>query len=341
MVVLKMANPSRRARTTLYRGTASAAVRHPPVVLEWTDACIRFGLAEESHPKHCLAWKSPPSGKLLNESEWYAILMPLLHEVYDRLMISIPTRRVILVSSHCMIRTWEAALLQGLWNMGVPAVSKMSNLAVPSIALGLSKCLVVSLGKYFVECVAVIDEHVLDDTYQAVPCSALWSETIQPKWTDDMERKLLSPKDPNSLVAAILKCVEKCPLLGREDAVNNLVFIGDVWRPDLPYRTVSSLRTLLKDGIPAEEGGDSLGEEEGMEEGGDPAEPLAETIMLPARFDELKSLAASIAAKSVEPFGPMHVSWTGASLWATVWHRTDDEDGLSRMKWIFPPSEAV
>jgi len=144
-----------------------------------------------------------------------------------------------------------------------------------------------------------------------------------------MDRQWLDETNPNSLIFAILKCLEACPIDIRRDVVHHLVFCGDalVCCPTLSWNATNRLAQLLR----GETNPTAAAEKEPEEE-----EPhMATTI--PVSYASLAILADSVRAISTAPLRPDHVAWVGASLWATVWYHQDDQDAL--IKWIFAPNE--
>ena len=140
------------------RSTASSygfSVERPPVILEWGAWVLRVGHAEQHRPQHVLPWDSSTAQNILSEEEWYLIISPLLTKVWDSLMIDPASRRVVCVTSLPKSRAWEATMQQALWNRGVPAVCFVSCLETVPYAMGWSRGLVVHVGRYEAQCLAI------------------------------------------------------------------------------------------------------------------------------------------------------------------------------------------
>lgn len=144
-----------------------------------------------------------------------------------------------------------------------------------------------------------------------------------------MGKAWLDENSPHSLVVALLKCLQACPTDTRKDVISNMVFCGDTLMvvPDLGRRVALKLKSLL----------------EGTSPETDPASPLLaleenqpDMTMVPVAAQALKPLAPNVGLLSCAPFRADLISWVGASVYATIWHRYDNDD--SRVKWNFAPS---
>jgi hypothetical protein len=304
-------------------------VERPPVILEWGSWILRIGHAEQHTPQHLIPWECGDLSKLRTEEEWYMIVSPFVSQIWDRLMMDPSSRRVVCVTCPFVPRTFEAALKQALWNLGVPAVCFVSCLETVPYVMGWKRGLVVRVERYEAQCLVVADGHALHNTFQAVPCGY---ETVVPNegnksnvqvnWDGNMDKHWLDDCNPNGLMMALLKCLNTCPRDVRKDAVSNLVFCGDtlVLVPDLGRRISQRLIALLN------KSATSFDEE-----------PVSELTVIPNEFNTLSPLSSCVAVTSTAPLRPDLVSWVGASLWATVWHRHDDEHD-AHIKWTFAPN---
>ena len=146
---------------------------------------------------------------------------------------------------------------------------------------------------------------------------------LQIKWTDGMNTKWLDETNPNSLMMALLKCLSVCPTDLKRDVVSNLVFAGDtlVLVPDLARQIRNRLIAVLNNSAVSFD-----------------EEPVSDLTVVPTECSALSPLASSVAVTTTTPLRPDLVSWVGASLWATVWHRQHDKDDAD-VKWEFAPQK--
>jgi len=144
---------------------------------------------------------------------------------------------------------------------------------------------------------------------------------MQVEWTESMNTHWLDESNPNSLMMALLKCLSTCPTDLKRDVISNIVFAGDalVLVPDLARQVRDRLIAVLnKSAVAFEE------------------EPVSELTVIPMTCSTLAPLVSNVAVTPTAPLRPDLVSWVGASLWATVWHRHDDDDDAN-VKWTFAP----
>lgn len=329
---------ARRApRFTTRASTHSFKVQRPPIILEIGSSVIKVGYAEQFKPLHLIPLETPPT-RSLSESQWYSILSPLILQVYDRLMVNPTTRRVMVVHDHYPQKSWEAALKQALWNRGVPAVSLVSSLEMVPVAQGWKRGIIVQVGRTEAVCVAHVDGHILPYTYQMVQCgyeTALGPDSkIQTAWDSSMDPLWLDEHDPNSLVVALLKCLEACPRDIRLHVISNIVFTGDaiVLLPDLGRRVAKRFQMVL-DGTST-----PLGQEEGEGKEGEEKEDATKLTVVPINTASLKPLVSRLAVASCAPHRADFISWVGASLWAATWHKYENDE--TRIHWTFASTES-
>jgi hypothetical protein len=344
-------------RTTKYASRVASSsrsfnVERPPIIIEIGSSVVRVGFAEQFKPQHILPYiPADSTGREVtrSESQWYAILSPLIDQTYDRLMVNPTTRRVVCVHSHYPEKAWEAALKQIFWNRGVPALSLVSSLEMIPVAQGWKRGIIVQVGMGEAVCVAHVDGHILPFTYQSVPrgynsvmsssSSSGNTDEIQCTWNASMDRLWVDERDPNSLVVALIKCLEACPRDSRMYAVSNLVFSGEALMlvPDLPRRVAKRLKFLLEGGTEALLSDPTTTSDEASEEKEQKEDDERQLTSLPIQTASLKSLADRLAVTSCSPYRPDLISWVGTSLWAAVWYKYDDDE--TRINWTFAPSE--
>lgn len=156
------------SRRETRRSAFNASTERPPVIIEWTSFLVRIGYAEQHKPQHILRWTNEINEieTAKTEKEWYHIIGPLLERIWKMLMTLPSTRRVVLLHPPYMERTWEAAMLKGLWNLSVPAVAFINSLVTVPIAMGWSRGMVIQVGMNETWCMAHVDGHALESTLQ-------------------------------------------------------------------------------------------------------------------------------------------------------------------------------
>jgi actin-related protein len=135
-----------------------------------------------------------------------------------------------------------------------------------------------------------------------------------------MDMVWLDESNPESIILAVVKCLELSSMEVRKDVISNLVFCGDgmVLVPDLARRVVERLRNILDQTAEPLEG---------------PTTTTSDLTLVQPSIHTLTPLFSAIRAVSTLPHRPDMVSWIGASLWSTVRHRYDDEDVY--VDWTF------
>jgi hypothetical protein len=331
-----------------------------PIILEISSTVIRVGFAgEKSRPQHVLRIEgaifdshdydvdsstSKKMNKTKTESEWYLILSPLIEQVYDRVMCKPSTRRVVCLYSNQRYAPlpFRRALRQHLWNRGVPATVELDPLEVLPIAQGWTRGLAVNVTREEAYCVCLADGYTLPYTYQMVP-SGGYKNWLHPQTKNGVTEYVLpeQPKDPkddkndndpsiSSLVVAILVCLQKCPLDLRLNVVSNVVFCGDgvLLLPDLPRRVMKRVRDILR----------SENKDADETRNGKDANASLSTIpdtsfgSVPLDVTGLRALASSVALISCAPYRADSICWVGASLWAAVWNKYNDEE--TPIPWV-------
>jgi hypothetical protein len=311
--------PTNRPRPS--RFSRPSSFERPPVVLEWGSWMLRVGTTEEHLPKHMVPYELPDKLPQTAE-EWYYTIIPLVNQCWDRLLLSNNTsRRVVVLHPPMMPRAWEAALTQAMWNLGVPALVFLSILDTPPLALEWQRGMIVHVGKTEAHCLAHADGHALQNTLQIVACGyqAAVSDAskVEPSWTSQMDQVWLNEKNPNSLLLAIAKGLEACPTQVRKDIAENIVFCGETIMivPELPSKVCHRLKNILQ--------GDAL-----------ELEHASELTLLPLEWKKLQPLQPT--PRTTGPYRADMVSWIGASLWATVWNRHDEDD--QHVPWTYAPT---
>ena len=146
-------------------------------------------------------------------------------------------------------------------------------------------------------------------------------DKVQVEWNEDMNLHWLDETNPNSLIMTLLKCLSTCPTDLRKDVISNLVFAGDamVLVPDLARQVRNRLIAILNRTAVSFD-----------------KESTSDMTVVPIDCKPLEPLVLSVAVTTTAPVRPDLVSWVGASVWATVWHRRhDDDDG--GVRWTFAP----
>lgn len=165
------------SRFSTSRTHSNINLHRPPILLEWGSGFLRMGYAEQCRPTHLMPLDKTHNSQQARSkpfcqrstSQWYAILVPVMHQVYyDYLMETDPSTRRVVCCCSGLLRgdAWEEALLQIFWNLGVPAVTFVSGTQVVPLALGWKRGIVVAVGRDETHCMAHVDGHALQDTYQ-------------------------------------------------------------------------------------------------------------------------------------------------------------------------------
>jgi hypothetical protein len=283
---------------------------------------LKIGTIEDQLPKHMIPYELPD--KLPQSAEeWYFVINPLVIKCWDRLLLSsTASRRVVILHPPMMPLAWELALSQAMWNLGVPAVVYISMLDTPPLALEWQRGMIVHIGKTEAFCVAHADGHSLASTLQITPCgyqAAVPSvNKVETSWTLQMDQVWLNETNPNSLLIAVAKCLEACPTQVRKDVADNIVFCGETVMivPELPFKLCNRLTEVFQGSAP------------------ELPEHTSVLTLVPLKWRKLSPL--QVTPRSTGPYRVDMVSWIGASLWATVWSRHDEEDQL--IEWTYAPS---
>lgn len=319
--------------------------------MEISSTVIRVGFAgEKPEPKHVILIEgtlfdtqsedSSTANKTKAESEWYLVLSPLIEQVYDRLMCKPSTRRVVCLYSNQRYAPlpFRRALKQHLWNRGVPATVELDPLEVLPIAQGWTRGLAVNVSREEAYCVCLADGYTLPYTYQMVP-SGGYKNWLRPQTKNGVTEYVL-PEDPqtaisdneesiSSIVVAVLACLQKCPIDVRLSVVSNVVFCGDGVHllPDLPRRVMKRVRDILQS--------QNKDDDETRNDKDATISSIHNTIYgsAPLNVANLQTLASSVALTSCAPYRADWVCWVGASLWASVWNKYNDEE--TPIPWIF------
>lgn len=314
--------PSDRIRFSRVTRPSSFTLERLPVILEWGSWMLSVGFTEQRQPRHLLPL-SLPASLPKSKDDWYHVIYPLLNLCWDRLMSAPSSRRVIVVHPPFMSRDWECAIRQSFWDLGVPAAVFLCSLHTPPLALGWKRGMIIHIGKSEAYCLAHADGTPIENTLQIAKCgyevAVSDTEQVISLWTNEMKDAWINESNPNSLVLAVAKCLQSCPIDVRKHVASNLVFCGPttIVVPDLSNKVVDRLRKLLKGDAPELE------------------ELTSDLTAFPTKWNMLAPVHDVLTPQSTGPFRPDMVSWIGASLWATVWHRHDEDD--ANIKWIYAP----
>ena len=156
--------------------TRGRNVRSSPVVLDWGSSdVIRAGFAEHCCPHHIIELAEHRFDNLERKlsaetfkSQGEGIILPIISEVFDRLMVDPSTRRVVVICQPYPTAVWETSVKRALWNLGVPAVAFFNLCEIIPLANRWKRCLVVNVGKEEAHILAHVDGHPLPYTYQGM-----------------------------------------------------------------------------------------------------------------------------------------------------------------------------
>mmetsp|Transcript_21771 Transcript_21771/g.51386 ORF Transcript_21771/g.51386 Transcript_21771/m.51386 type:complete len:253 (+) Transcript_21771:638-1396(+) len=237
------------------------------------------------------------------------------------------------------------ALKQHFWNVNVPAIVVVNSLEVgPSTraVFGLSRSLMVQIHRQETICGCYADGYVLPFTYQSIPIGYQHLLAVTNKDGDEdsktelfLDRMLTDNTNPNSILTAMLLCLQECPLDARSYAVSNIMFSGEgvTLLPDIPRRVTKYLQQLLL------QQGSSTTTDKAETTSSTPSseDPQQQLLsMVPIDYKSLQPLGERVGLVSCAPYRPDVVCWVGASLYATTWMKYDDHDE-SPIPWIYHP----
>jgi hypothetical protein len=344
-------------RTTRFASSRSTTrsynIEPAPIVLEIQSTIVRVGYAEQFQPQHVIKIDKPlfeggddsTSVITRSESEWYVALSPIMEQIYDRLMCKPSTRRVVLLTKPYPPTAFQNSVKQHLWNRNVPSVVELDTLQTVPIAQGWKRGLVVHLSREETVCVCHCDGYIIPYTYQIIPTGYNFllegtddGNITLPTSDENVSRvetkindRLLNLHSPDSLVVAILMCLQECPRDLRAHVVSNIVFCGDgvTLLPDLPRRVTKKVEQILESSTAAVK-------EEAESAAGSSSSSVV-FGMIPIDMASLRPLAARLRLVSCAPHRPDWISWVGGSLYAAAWHKYDEDE--TPIPWIFPPKK--
>ena len=355
---------SSRSRTGR-SGVVTSRFEPNPIILEISSTVLRVGYADQNKPQHVIRMEDPifdttttddnendetptktktKSSKTKTESDWYRILSPLIDSVYDRLMCKPSSRRVVCLYSNQKYAPlqFQRALQQHFWNRGVSACVELDPLEVLPVSLGWTRGLGVHLNREEAYCVCLADNYALPYTYQMVPEGGYkhWLNHETNKFHGGKQEDVFPSSSDNndnyetnlqSLAVAILLCLQACPRDLRLHVVSNIVFCGDgvLLMPDLPRRVMKRVKEILENS--------HTNSDEKKDDKEDASSNRTTTVFgsVPLDVGDLTSLASKIGLISCSPYRADWICWVGASLWASVWNKYNDEE--TPIPWSFQP----
>lgn len=316
------------------------------MLLQIDECTIRAGTVADAAPRRIFPFNMTlnDDGKsgLQSMETLYRFWAPLLQDVFDNLGQDTKDRRAFVLlpdpnleSDYIRVTTKEVILRVLLDVIGVPSVSLQPELSfLPYAFPMLSTMLIVHVGSKTGSSFVHSRDRSLPFTFQTVPLEASPDELrniVSNDWTSKLERQYLDASYPNSLIFAILKTLECCPLPLRREAIQNIVFSGEgvVYRPDVPVRVARQLKRILEQG--------KLPDEQPEQEPGPYPDVLG---MIPISLSTLKPLASSIGLIDIQgTIGSYRydlLSWLGASLFASQ----SSQNNPDAFAWISKNEEA-
>lgn len=324
-------SPRRRVGTG---GRGNVPPSRPPVLLQITPAVVLAGTATDAAPKrifpyHALAVKNESS----SVEALYRFWSTLLQQVYNNLgPQDAKDRRVLVLVADVTLEpdyirdTLKEVLLRVLLQVvGVPAVSIQPTLLfIPYAFPMMTTMIVVHVSPQNGACFVHSQDKSLPYTFHSVPFSESTTSTISNTWTNATERQFLDPYYPESLLVALLKTLQACPLAIRGQAVQNLTFTGEgiVQRPDVALRMAKQLKLLLQDGKSSDNTTSSASS---------PEQDHYPRVwgMVPVDLTAMAGLAPLVGlvdvATTLKTGRADLVPWTGASLWASYSHQNNPD----------------
>lgn len=316
------------APSSRFKGNSRSSpnISRSPLILEFGQNVIRVGYSGEPNPKRIIPLYKLPD-PLSDPPTWYRYLSALLQSVYDSLMQDPFERKVVVLSYLYPSKAWKEAILRWFWEVNTPAVSFRSSIeCTPMMFPSVQDFLLVSISTNQANCMVHAKGQSLEYTYQSVPLVWNSSTFVLETLSDEMEDVLLSPSNPQSVVTAILKCVEACPLLLRKDVVGNILMSGELvaMKPNIPIQIVQKIQDLL----------------EQTTDGSTSTKTLRGDINLsqvPVSTTHLQCLSNSLGLLKTSPYRADLLSWAGASIWASYWHLRDADS--ASFEWQIRPND--
>ena len=325
-------SPTSRMRRGTGRGNVILPPSRPPVLLQIMESTILAGTVAEAAPKRVFPYsKSKREASLQQSAEaLYRFWAPLLQEVYDNLGQDTKDRRAVVLvpdatleQDYIQTKSKECILRVLLDVIGVPSVHLQPALQFLPFAFPMLSTLTVVHLSETAACTFVHSkDQSLPYTFQSVPLEEE-SDDISIEWNPALQRQYLDASYPHSVLVALLKTMEDCPLPIRGEAIRNLVFAGEgvLYRPDLPLRVTKRLKQILQQGKLPDEEQDGTLEQETTTTGPYPAV----LGMVPVDLPNLKALAPSVGlidtTATVGPYRADLLVWIGATLWASHSHQ--------------------
>jgi len=352
-------SPTSRMRRGTGRGsvmnTTTIPLSRPPVLLQIMESTILAGIVTEAAPKRVFPYSkdktkkqesvsssSPSQQQRQNQSaeDLYRFWAPLLQQVYDNLGQDTKDRNAVVLlpdatleQEYIHANTKESILRVLLDVIGVPSVHVQPALQFLPFAFPMiSTMTIVHLSKT-TACTFIHSQgQSLPYTFQSVPLdegSTMWDE-ISTGWNRKLQRRYLDVTHPHSVLVALLKTVEDCPLPVRGDAIRNVVFAGEgvLYRPDLPIRITRRLKRILQHGGErvVDDDDDDDDDDEGQNETLEHETTTTTTSsMVPIALSNLKPLASMVGlidtGATIGPYRPDLLVWIGATLWTSHNHQ--------------------
>lgn len=286
-------------------------VTRAPVLIELSDDWIRVGLVGQASAQS--ATPLPPiETAQLSTAALYRRCSPLMQQALSLMSQDLSERKVLVVfhtGLYLMDRLREA-LIKVLGDAGLQAIRFAPALELIGHSLPLQNLLLIDIAGREAHCLAVVDGEPLPFTYQSVV-----AETAKPLTVGEHNAMLeawLDPHVPSSLVSAVLKCLEACPMPARPAVAANLCVGGEVFDNNYSVRLARALRAALSD------------DEENVAPQPGAAYPHLLTRVPPAKAT-LAVLADKVGVVRVAGLRGDVLAWIGASLWANHWHVMDPE----------------
>ncbi len=321
-------------------------VSRPPILIEFSETLVKAGYVGQARAMH-VATTRALSITTSTAADCYRCYSPVLQQVLAFLGQEISDRKAIVIfDSFFLKKTLHQALERILWDAGLQAVSFFPAMELAAFAMPAPSMMIIYLstsaistnsfdcncGGCEAHCLAHASGQVLEYTYQAASCCLCGGAAAA---TTKMD--CLDIRSSHSLVMAIAKCLEACPIQVRQQVVSNLVFCGRVF-PGMNVQVARKLRAVL------------AGEEDKLENRTSSilATEKKELLSLSEGVvytrvplsSQLRALSRSVGVIQIpNNIRPELYAWIGASTWAAYWHGREPE--AERFRWKKPPPVAA
>jgi hypothetical protein len=326
---------SRRRLQSSYR-SRNIVVSRPPILIEFNSTMVKAGHAGQPKAHSILSMLPIPLDSDTNNdaAEYYRHYAPVITQVLSFCQDLAERKALVIVNGLYLKRAMVQALERLLYSNGCKAVTVLPAIElIPYSLPSLDSMLVIHFeqttqtttttnnnGGSLVQAHLLAHAHgrPLEYTHQAV--STTMNTTTGNDENPTKHNWVSSVYSADSLVLAILQCIQACPRQVRTRVIHNLVFCGDVYPSTLPVQVAKLVQSTL------------MGQCEQEElENIPPSVTEYSNYTREPLSTELSSLASHVGIVQIPQIRPELYAWMGASAWAAYWHNKDPDN--ERFQW--------